>query len=42
MSNGNHHHPQIIDEDVEIYKTKLESSIMKFKTEAINDFMAIK
>jgi hypothetical protein len=31
-----------MDEDVETFKSNLETSIMKFKTEAFNDFMKIK
>lgn len=37
-----YHHPQLIDEDVETFKAKLESSILSFKTDALKDFMSIK
>lgn len=37
-----YHHPQLIDEDVETFKAKLEASILSFKTEALKDFMSIK
>lgn len=40
--NGGYHHPQLIDEDVETFKTKLEATIMNFKNEAMKDFMGIK
>lgn len=37
-----YHHPQLIDEDIENFKTKLEQSILNFKNEALKDFMGIK
>ena len=40
--NGPYHHPQIIDEDVETFKMKLEATILNFKNDAMKDFMGIK
>ena len=37
-----YHHPQLIDEDIETFKNKLEASILSFKTSALKDFMSIK
>jgi len=42
QNNEGYHHPQLIDEDIEIFKTKLETSILNFKNEALRDFMGIK
>ena len=36
------HHPQMVDEDVEVFKSKLEATLLRFKSEAFNDFMSIK
>jgi hypothetical protein len=41
QKNG-YHHPQLIDEDVETFKSKLEASIVNFKNDALKDFMSIK
>jgi hypothetical protein len=37
-----YHHPQLIDEDIESFKTKLESTLLSFKNDAMKDFMNIK
>lgn len=37
-----YHHPQLIDGDIETFKTKLESTLLNFKNEAMKDFMGIK
>lgn len=42
QNNGGYHHPQLIDEDVETFKTKLDATILNFKNEAMKDFMGIK
>ena len=42
QNKGGYHHPQLIDEDIETFKSKLETSILNFKTEALKDFMSIK
>lgn len=42
QNKGGYHHPQLIDEDIETFKSKLEASILNFKTEALKDFMSIK
>lgn len=42
MNKGGYHHPQLIDEDVETFKSKLEASILSFKNDALKDFMGIK
>jgi len=40
--NANFHHVQIIDEDVENFKRKIDILVKNFKTDSIKDFMSIK
>ncbi len=40
--NGNFHHVQIIDEDVENFKRKIDILVKNFKTDSLKDFMSIK
>ncbi len=42
QKNEGYHHPQLIDEDIETFKTKLEGTLLDFKNEALKDFMNIK
>jgi hypothetical protein len=39
---GNYHHVQIVDEDVENYKRKLDIALKNFRTDSLKDFLAIK
>jgi hypothetical protein len=38
----NFHHPQIIDEDVENFKRRLDITLKNFRTDTLKDFMSIK
>jgi len=38
----NFHHPQIIDEDVESFKRRLDITIKNFRTDTMKEFMSIK
>ena len=40
--NNNFHHVQIIDEDVENFKRRLDILIRNFRTDTLKDFMSIK
>lgn len=40
--NANFHHVQIIDEDVENFKRKIDILVKNFKTDSLKDFMSIK
>jgi len=40
--NANFHHVQIIDEDVENFKRKIDILLKNFKTDSLKDFMSIK
>ena len=41
-NNNNFHHVQIIDEDVENFKRRLDILIRNFRTDTLKDFMSIK
>ena len=41
-NNNNFHHVQIIDEDVENFKRRLDIMIRNFRTDTLKDFMSIK
>lgn len=41
-TNTNYHHVQIIDEDVENFKRRLDIMIKNFRTDTLKDFMTIK
>lgn len=42
LKNSNFHHVQIIDEDVENFKRKIDILVKNFKTDSLKDFMSIK
>jgi len=41
-NNNNFHHVQVIDEDIENFKRRLDILTKNFKTDTLKDFMAIK